>query len=326
MNSKKILVVLLIILSSRGSFAQVPELVFDMNTNLVNQAPSNFRAFDSTYFLFETKSQAEPYGIWISNGTTAGTVPFSVLEPLLPKIQFQHISLGDNFIIRRNNGSQDSTMFCLLTSDPWEIKPILAPNGQPFYSVSYPLWYNNKVYFTAKQRNAKYYDVWELAADDSIPKMLFKSDSLNPITSAKIIYPCENGLIIQHSAVGTGIELFKIDTTLDSFVLVKDLIPGSGSGGSIIYHYQNGRVFLKPYKFQKTEIWSCDGSDIGTELFFQDSVSGNPQVQFVATNDSITSILIGSSQNKLYTYNSKTKTFSLKIEKSPTWTDCQLSF
>src|SRR5204863_471104 len=91
-------------------------------------------------------------------------------------------------------------------------------------------------------------------------------------------------LFFTASRPDTGRELWKSDGTEAGTVLVKDIVPGPGSGagsGPGFLTAVNGTLFFTVYHYSGDVLWKSDGTEAGTVLV-KDIYQGGPQGSWIS--------------------------------------------
>jgi ELWxxDGT repeat protein len=246
-----------------ASYGQLLQLVKDINTtSFSNSFPHDFNIANNKLFFIATGNSGSS-GLWLTDGTEAGTIMLSPSSPLN--------SLGD--IIAYNgkiyfSWNDGINGYELWVSDGTVAGTTIFKDCYPGANGSYPRNFtvaNNKLFFMGDNVDGDR----RLFASDGTPAgtVVVRNnyiDILNgtsdfPVLGTDVYFRGDDG-------TGSGYGLWKSDGTLVGTVLVKanGMIPGTTGCN---YAVLNNRLYFSGFDYVNgSELWSTDGTTAGTNM------------------------------------------------------------
>ncbi|TRV00189.1 MAG: hyalin [Microcystis wesenbergii Mw_QC_S_20081001_S30] len=243
-----------------------PFLVKDILPGFYGSSPSYLTAVGNTLF-FWANDGVNGYGLWKSDGTTAGTV-------LVADISFGDsfpgnlTAVGNTLYFQAYDGVNGGELW---KSDGTAAGTVLVKDIRPGLSTSYPVSLTavgNTLFFAADD-GVNGFELWK---SDGTAAGTVLVKNINPGSGFSGNYP-RNLTVVGNTLFFTaddgvnGIELWKSDGTEAGTVLVGDIRPGSSSSDP-----QNLRVVGSTLYFTADdgvnggELWQSDGTAAGTVL------------------------------------------------------------
>jgi len=237
---------------------------------IATDGPNQLVNVNGTLF-FTACSPLACYGLWKTDGTSAGTVLVKAFELAEPPVPREMTAVGDRlyFWIQTNqyyyparvslwtsDGTSEGTVSIAFLTDVFD--PEVTYYGSFFLTNV-----AGTLFFTS---------------DDAINGMeLWKSNGTAASTvRVKDIVPGPDGsgpgaltnvngtLLFTASDAAHGRELWRSDGTDAGTVLVKDILPGpTGSNASLLTNV-NGTVFFSTLDGSNRQLWKSDGTEAGT--------------------------------------------------------------
>ncbi len=299
---------LIFLLSSFGftSFGQV-SLVKDINQtpyNLANSSPTDFTIVNNKLFFVAETEWLSNRMLWVSDGTTAGTVP--ILNTLLPSslrninnmLYFIGYDAAHGYELWKSDGTEAGTMMVK------DIKP-----GNDNSNISFVGELNGELYFRASESSVNLHYLWKTngteagtivvqeelcSGGDGVtlngnlyysgsgwPLLLYATDGtlagtseVSPdVTSPLNMTLFGNKLIFSGEGTGTGPssgtgkELWTSDGSSAGTTLLKDIYPGSNGSNPLGFTPFNSELyFIAHNNTVGSEIWKTNGTPAGTVL------------------------------------------------------------
>lgn len=261
---KRILIQLVLLIGTFKSNAQNPYLVKDINPNSAWSSPRNLTKVNQTVF-FEAITNLG-WGLWKSDGTTAGTV---LLKSFGPDNELYNLAdMNGVLYFRANDGTNG---FELWKSDGTVAGTVMVKDINPGSASSYPsdfIYFNNQIFFVAGD-NTNGPAIWTTDGTTA-GTVIFKD--LTPGTSTgggafSLTIMGNNFYFWGNPVAQTSRELWKSDGTNSGTVLVKAF---SGfttpsikvSNGRLFFAYGGGAAGYMG-------VWVSDGTTAGTTLLKQ---------------------------------------------------------
>lgn len=236
---------------------------------------------DRLFFAADNNKNTEGQELWVSNGTSAGTL---LLKNINPEYRSSYPdrfkeALGKVLFIADSTGTTGTTVS---TTSQLYITDGTAAGTLPLCVLSFNYPASEEVRSSimyGKELNGKYYFSAETSADGA---ELWVTDGTRAGTKmVKDIYPANfssfpknfeilNGVLYFTATTALyGSELWKSDGTEAGTVLVKDLYPGNkGYTTGMVKAFQGKLYFAAADKDSNKgiELWVSDGTDAGTTL------------------------------------------------------------
>jgi ELWxxDGT repeat protein len=259
-------------------------LVKDINPGVNSSYPSNLTNVNGTLY-FQANNGTNGDELWKSNGTEAGTVLVKDIYPGINSSRpFNPTNVNGTLYFRADNGSQGGELW---KSDGTEGGTVLVKDINPGINSSDPYYLTNvngTLYFRAFDPNYGR-ELWKsdgttagttivsnIAFDISDTGFSLRHSDPDYLTNANgtLFFSADGSrLISADRLLKFGRELYKSDGTTAGTVLLKDIVPGTGSSnptkiasvGSTVYF--GIQTALGDY-----ELWKSNGTNATTVKVF----------------------------------------------------------
>lgn len=282
------------------------ELLKDINTSNASSHPRAMVEANGKQF-FIAKESTGFSGLWVTDGTTAGTISlkssafgsFEYMDRLYSvgdKIVFTTYYYGDNFNFLGKE---------LWVSDGTVAGTSLLKDIYPGGSSSYPrnfISLGSKIVFSATDAEHGE-ELWVTDGTAAGTKLIKDTNPGAPGSyfgpSAMILH--NNKLFFHQSTFAYGYELWVTDGTEEGTYMIKDIYPGSNSSFPYSFAALNDKIYFKANNgVNGDELWVTNGTEAGTYLLKDiqlGSASGGPD-ELTAINGKLVFKALGPSANR----------------------------
>jgi ELWxxDGT repeat protein len=211
--------------------------------------------------------------LWVSDGTSAGTVVFKQICPYYNPASNIHLmtQVGNSLFFVANDGTHGEELWITDGTDAGTkmVKDIdtIPGSGSMDFTSSFAVL-NNKIYFVASE-SVHGSEIWMSDGTASGTQLL---KDINPGSGDAFSYPNDltvlNNDLFFHANDGVnGSELWMSDGTGSGTHMVKDINPGAASSGIQEIVPFNGKVYFQADNgITGNELWLSDGTLAGTQL------------------------------------------------------------
>lgn len=246
-----------------------PQMLKDINTSVfsLGSNPENLCAVANLIFFTATDG-VQGLGLWVSDGTEAGTVRLHNPEKATPKYHglvsaggILYFSVGTSYggtQMWKSDGTKTGTVLVRDFSHPDCTSPLGFGTGSAAVS--------GKVYFLAATR-ANGYQIWEsdgTADGTRTVTDVFRPDGASVTSGFAVV---DDTLFYECISPRYGRELWKFDTVTSNAQIVKDINSGiAGSDPTRLTPVGHRLLFSAADAKQVEQIWTTDGTEAGTQL------------------------------------------------------------
>lgn len=241
-------------------------LVKDINASTASSNPSEFTALNSTQFIFSAYDDLNGQELWISDGTSSGTVLLKDINPTGDSYPSNFNKIGGKILFTASNGGSNTELWitdgtAAGTTLLKEIEPNTTQGSMPNSFTHF----NGKIYFSALTQ-AEGRELW--VTDGTAAGTTLVNDILPGATSADVsgIYEYNNALYFTADKGSYNYQIFKSDGTSLGTTLAFE-INTTGSSNSYIQGIFNGKIYLTANNGTNgNEVYISDGTSAGTSL------------------------------------------------------------
>lgn len=259
------------------SSAQMPNLLKDISPGSASSSLYGFTTLANNDVIFYT-STATPTtntGVWVTNGSTAGTV---LLRNLFYCSDFIPYQSKHYFGVRLNGQALWRTDGTFAGTDSLLTPGIIQASG--FRTANNTLFFQGHHSATSLNNNS----LWR-----SDGTALGTYSLVDNTYSGLQFYPSLNNvLLFSVTSSSLGTELWRSDGTASGTYMLKDIWSGAGSSSPIALGIYNNMLFFTAIDpVNGRELWRTDGTAVGTILLkdiFPGTASGNLQRFNPSTN------------------------------------------
>lgn len=268
---RSFLVPLMVLFSGTGRSQALVEPVLVANvTGNNNDMLLNMTKMGSKIY-FSASTPATGAELWVSDGTSAGTMMVKDLQPgsagSIPGFFGQLTTPGTNVAFMASTGSPSESLFEMWKTNGTAAGTVKVSSVYPREFCPIGMFPSARVCFNGTSVSGSFVSDSEPWISDGTAGGTIRLNDLNKTGSSSPRYFTQVGSLVYFTATGStvGTELYRTDGTGKGTVLVRDLISGSGSsspanlfplGNKLLFSVTNGQV--------PREFWVTSGTSSGT--------------------------------------------------------------
>lgn len=264
-------------------------LVKEINASTSSSSNPNYITVLNNSFVFSASNGLSGSNngteLWISDGTTAGTVLLKDINPgTASSSPSNFVHLDGEIFFTADNGTNGRELWKTdgTSSGTVMVKDLVV--GVSSSNPQYTTVYNGDLYFRAA---GELYKSTGVVGNGGVLKNINTSGNSDPIGfkvfNGRLYFSADDGV--------NGRELWRTNGTVFGTQLFKDINSGSGNSSPQDFEISNATLFFKATSSSNTELWKSDGLAVNTvaitssNLNPQKLTNYNNKVYFVGPNN-----------------------------------------
>jgi len=239
-------------------------LVKDIKAGANGSLLAGLTAFDGRLF-FRADDGVSGGELWASNGTTAGTVMVKDIRPDAGSAVAELTPVGSSLFFRANDGTHGLELWKTNGTPAGTVLVKDITIGAEGSALEQFARAGSTLFFVADSNGDDIYELWKSngTAGGTVP-VTVAGMAMRPGNPGSVLTGVGDTLYFRADDPATGTELWRSDGTPAGTMMVKDIVPGTGSSAPTSLTAVGSTVFFVAEDGGGRNLWKSDGTPGGT--------------------------------------------------------------